>query len=287
MKEIKKFLDDQRNSVGTGEILPSMYMEQVSIALIEGFITKKEYDDRIKNIPFSPLGLTKPKKNPLYKGYSPDIVGRNIAEAVKKGVPHAQAIFIPLNWARREYRAKHPTGPFPRHLKMVGKVRGKNPVKMNSFLKIKKYAKEVLADTNARSIPEHRKPLKRVMNAITRYELFDPHMYDNKTDYQLQSIARAFVHDLASMEAETFSRRKNPVKRKTKKKRMRKNPVSTLIKVFKHGPGEKKFQKVGYFTGTGWDTSAAKAEKYSAGKARQLAAQLKIPQGWGLALVTG
>ena len=74
----------------------------------------------------------------------------------------------------------------------------------------------------------------------------------------------------------------NPIKKKR-----RKNPVSTLIKVFQHGAREKKFQKVGYFTGTQWDTDIKKAEKYSAGAARKLATQLKVPTGWGLALVTG
>lgn len=178
------------------------------------------------------------KKNPLYKGYSPDIIGRNIAEALKKGVPHNVAIAIALKTARQEYRAKHPTGPFPRHLKMVGKVRGKNPISEKTAHKLRKAA---------------------------------PGTFQHMTDEEIKRGVEV----------------KRKKKRTVKKKAKRKNPVSTLIKVFKHGPGEKKFQKVGYFTGTGWDTSAAKAEKYSAGKARELAAQLKIPPGWGLALVTG
>lgn len=71
------------------------------------------------------------------------------------------------------------------------------------------------------------------------------------------------------------------------KKPIRKNPVSTYIKVFRHGHGDKKFSQKGYFTGAGWNTEISKAKKYSAGEAKKLAMQLKIPDGWGLAIVSG
>lgn len=86
------------------------------------------------------------------------------------------------------------------------------------------------------------------------------------------------------------------MKKKTKKrkriikravKRARKNPVSTYIKVFRHGQGDKQFSQKGYFTGTGWNTEMSKAKKYSAGEAKKLAMQLKIPEGWGVAIVSG
>ena len=115
---------------------------------------------------------------------------------MRRRLPHAEAIAIAMETARREYRKRHPTGSFPRHLKVKGKLRRKNP-------------------------------------------------------------------------------------------KARKNPVFSHIKVFKHGHGEKKFLKVGYFTGTGWDTDVKKAGQYSAGAARKLAEQLKIPAGWGLAIVSG
>jgi hypothetical protein len=83
-------------------------------------------------------------------------------------------------------------------------------------------------------------------------------------------------------------RAKNPVKRKNPKK---KNPVSSLIKVFRHGQGGKSFTQKGYFTGTGWDTSVSKAAKFSAGEAKRTAQILidskKIPDGWGVAIVSG
>lgn len=77
------------------------------------------------------------------------------------------------------------------------------------------------------------------------------------------------------------------IKKRKKKKPARKNPVSTYIKVFRHGQGDKQFSQKGYFTGTGWNTEMAKAKKYSAGEAKKLAMQLKIPDGWGLAIVSG
>lgn len=257
------------------------------------------------------------KKNPLYKGYSPDIIGRNIAEALKKGVPHAQAIGIALTTARREYRKRYPTGPFPQQLKFIGKVRGKNPAhrkKGTAMSRVgKKKAKKidrdfeiaVMGEEFVRENEKYRRSRLGKVRGKNPVDLFNsppvpPGMYgdDSPERYAVWEIGKkygliAFVptikmaQRLAKKMSKATGARYRIIDNLSRMKKRGKNPVSTLIKVFKHGPGEKKFQKIGYFTGTGWDTSVTKAEKYSAGKARELASQLKIPVGWGLALVTG
>ena len=170
-------------------------------------------------------------KNPLVSGWSSDAIGKNIADAMRRGLPHAEAIAIALETARREYRKRHPTGPFPRQLKFIGKMRS---ARKNPAFRAYRYRGKKMA----------------------------PKAADRAGD-------------------------KNTQKRKIKAKKRGKNPVYSHIKVFKHGHGEKKFLKVGYFTGTGWDTDVKKAGQYSAGAARKLAEQLKIPAGWGLAIVSG
>lgn len=111
-------------------------------------------------------------------------------------------------------------------------------------------------------------------------------------------ISEKTAHKLRKASPRTFMKmtdeeikRAVKVKKSRKKKRARKNPVSSLIKVFRHGHGEKRFTQKGYFTGTGWDTDIKKAAKLSAGEAKRIAQQLinnkKIPTGWGLAIVSG
>lgn len=75
--------------------------------------------------------------------------------------------------------------------------------------------------------------------------------------------------------------------KKKKARKVRRNPVTTYIKVFQHGGGKRSFAKKGYFTGSGWDTDIRKAKKYSAGEAKRLGNLLKIPPGWGIAIVSG
>lgn len=71
------------------------------------------------------------KKNPLSKnaGYSAKHIGDIISQEVTAGIPHAQAVAIAYRQARKNYRKKHPTGPFPKHLQGVGKFYKKNPPK--------------------------------------------------------------------------------------------------------------------------------------------------------------
>lgn len=66
-------------------------------------------------------------KNPLVKGYSPKAIGENIAYEYRKGKPHAQAIRIAYEIARREWKKKHPGEPYPEYLKGYGKFRKENP----------------------------------------------------------------------------------------------------------------------------------------------------------------
>ena len=49
-----EFLESQRAAVGTGKCLPSQYVEQCYIALVQKEITHDEFDRRISGIPFCP-----------------------------------------------------------------------------------------------------------------------------------------------------------------------------------------------------------------------------------------
>lgn len=58
----------------------------------------------------------KKQRNPLKHGYSRDTVSRNIGAMVKAGRKPSVAAAAALGQARQDWRRKHPTGGFPRHL---------------------------------------------------------------------------------------------------------------------------------------------------------------------------
>lgn len=56
---------------------------------------------------------------PLHQGYSKSVVGENVSTEVRSGRSLAQAVAMALRSARAAYRARHPKGAFPKHLRMT------------------------------------------------------------------------------------------------------------------------------------------------------------------------
>ena len=60
---------------------------------------------------------------PIASGWSRSVVSANVAREMAAGRPQAQSVAIALRSARRSYRARHPVGPFPKHLRMTSTYR--------------------------------------------------------------------------------------------------------------------------------------------------------------------
>ena len=54
---------------------------------------------------------------PLIEGYSREAISANIRREMHRGADQDQAVAIALNTARRAYRARHPRGRLPAHLR--------------------------------------------------------------------------------------------------------------------------------------------------------------------------
>lgn len=54
---------------------------------------------------------------PLRRGWSREVIGGNISEMVDEGYSREQAIAASLDSARKSYRSRHPSGPYPRHIR--------------------------------------------------------------------------------------------------------------------------------------------------------------------------
>jgi len=53
---------------------------------------------------------------PLRRGFSRDIVSRNISEMVNAGHPRKKAVASTLKNARKSFRERNPGKPLPKHL---------------------------------------------------------------------------------------------------------------------------------------------------------------------------
>lgn len=62
-------------------------------------------------------GTKSRKENPLKSGYSRATVSANISRETKRGKSQKQAVAMALREARASWRAKHPRGAFPAHLR--------------------------------------------------------------------------------------------------------------------------------------------------------------------------
>jgi hypothetical protein len=60
---------------------------------------------------------------PLIHGWSRAVVSSNVSREMEAGRPQSQAVAIALSNARRDYRRRHPVGPFPKHLRMTSAYR--------------------------------------------------------------------------------------------------------------------------------------------------------------------
>lgn len=60
---------------------------------------------------------------PLIHSSSESALRSNIATEIRAGRPQAQAVAIGLSTGRKAWRKKHPTGPFPHHLRRTGAYR--------------------------------------------------------------------------------------------------------------------------------------------------------------------
>lgn len=91
------------------------------------------------------------KRNPLKDGYSPEVIGENIAHELKVGKSHAQAIATALDIARRTFKKANPGKALPKHLEELPITRAgfmfakKNPVKKR---KKRKYSRLKYAIVN-------------------------------------------------------------------------------------------------------------------------------------------
>lgn len=72
---------------------------------------------------------------PLRAGYSRATVGANIAAEMDAGRKQSQAVAMALRSARKSYRARHPVGAYPAHLK-----RGANPISEETAHKLRRAA---------------------------------------------------------------------------------------------------------------------------------------------------
>ncbi len=66
-------------------------------------------------------------RNPLVRGYSRAAIGANIRREIHAGREQDQAVAIALSTARRAYRARHPRGRPPAHLRRNPAVPTRNP----------------------------------------------------------------------------------------------------------------------------------------------------------------
>jgi hypothetical protein len=63
---------------------------------------------------------------PLVHGHSPTAIATNIARERHAGASEAQAVAIAYERARRDWRARHPRGPYPAHLRGLRRPRGRH-----------------------------------------------------------------------------------------------------------------------------------------------------------------
>ena len=99
------------------------------------------------------------KTNPLKRGYSEKVVSDNIATEVKNGKSQKQAAAIALTTARKEYRKRHPSGPFPVHLKpakVAKKKKKRSPAQRANDKRLGQMAKK-RAKKKRTSNPKHRR----------------------------------------------------------------------------------------------------------------------------------
>jgi hypothetical protein len=60
---------------------------------------------------------SEPESNPIKRGYSRSTISANISREMQRGKSQPQAVAIALKTAREAWRAKHPSGRFPAHLR--------------------------------------------------------------------------------------------------------------------------------------------------------------------------
>ncbi len=109
------------------------------------------------------------KTNPIKNGYSKKTVAENIARMKAEGRPHAQAVAIALENARRSYWKKFPSGALPAHL--VDKT-GKrlNPVKAKKTT----FKKNPTPKAEFRNTERATRELEQAMDLYRRFSGHEP-----------------------------------------------------------------------------------------------------------------